>query len=65
MSLGLKVRFRRATAFAIAIYGCESWAMASGEKKRVDAFEMWYYRRRLRVSCVMLCYCVYMYHGSA
>ena len=41
MSLGLKVRFLRATAFPIAIYGCESWAMTSGDKKRVDAFEMW------------------------
>ena len=47
MSLGLKVRFLRATAFPIAIYGCESWAMTSGDKKRVDAFEMWCYRRLL------------------
>ena len=50
MSLGLKVRFLRATAFPIAIYGCESRAMTSGDKKRVDAFEMWCYRRLLRVS---------------
>ena len=50
MSLGLKMRFLRATAFPIAIYGCESWAMTSGDKKRVDAFEMWCYRRLLRVS---------------
>ena len=39
MCLRLKVRFLRATAFPIAIYGCESWAMTSGDKKRVDAFE--------------------------
>ena len=50
MSLGLKVRFLMATAFPIAIYGCESWAMTSGDKKRVNAFEMWCYRRLLRVS---------------
>ena len=50
MSLGLKVRFLRATTFPIAIYGCESWAMTSGDKKRVDAFELWFYRRLLRVS---------------
>ena len=31
MSLGLKVRFLRMTAFHIAIYGCESWAMTSGD----------------------------------
>ena len=35
MSLGFKVRFLRATAFPIAIYGCESWAMTSGEKRSV------------------------------
>ena len=52
MSLGLKVRFLRATAFPIAVYGCESWAMTSGDKKRVDAFELWCYRRLLRVSWV-------------
>ena len=50
MSLGLKVRFLRATAFPLAIYGCESWAMTSGDKKLVDAFELWCYRRLLRVS---------------
>ena len=52
MSLGLKVRFLRANAFPIAIYGCESWVMTSGDKKRVDAFELWCYRRLLRVSWV-------------
>ena len=52
MSLGLKVTFLRATAFPIAIYGCESWVMTSGDKKRVDAFELWCYRRLLRVSWV-------------
>ena len=46
-SLGLKVRFLRATAVPIAIYGCESWAMTSGDKKLVDAFELWCYRRLL------------------
>ena len=52
MSLGLKVRFLCATAFSIAIYGCESWAMTSCDKMRVDAFELWCYRRLLRVSWV-------------
>ena len=46
MNLGLKVRN---SAFPIAIYGCGSWAMTSGDKKRVDAFELWCYRRLLRV----------------
>ena len=48
--LGLKLRFLRATAFPIAIYGCGSWTMTSGDKKRVDAFELWCYRRLLGVS---------------
>ena len=55
LSLGLKVRFLRATAFPIAIYGCESWAMTSGDKKRVDAFELWCYRRLLSVSQIATC----------
>ena len=50
MSFGLKARLLRASAFPIAIYGCESCSMTSGDKKRVDAFEMWCYRRLLRVS---------------
>ena len=50
MSLGLKVRFLKATAFPIAIYGCDPWAMTSGDTKRVDAFELRCYRRLLRVS---------------
>ena len=50
MSLGLKLRFLRVTAFPVAIYGCESWTMISGDKKCVDAFELWCYRILLRVS---------------
>ena len=50
MSFGLKARLLRATAFPIAIYGCESCSMTSGDKKHVDAFEMWCYRRMFRVS---------------
>ena len=50
MSLGLKKRLLQATAFSIATYGCESWAMTMADKKRVDAFEQWCYRRLLRVS---------------
>ena len=50
MSLGLKLRFIRVTAFPVAIYGCESWTMISGDKKCVDAFELWCYRILLRVS---------------
>ena len=50
VSTKLKVRLLRAMVFPIATYGSESWAMNAREKKRVDAFEMWCYRRILRIS---------------
>lgn len=50
LSTKLKLRFLRATVFAIAIYGCESWSPTKNDRKRIDAFEMWCYRRLLRVS---------------
>ena len=50
LSMHLKVRFLRATVFSIATYGSESWAMTKNDRKRVDAFEMWCYRRLLGVS---------------
>ena len=50
LSKGLKLRFLRATVFAIAMYGSESWAMTKSNRKRIDAFEMWCYMRLLRVS---------------
>ena len=46
----IEVHLIRATAFPIAIYGCQSWTMTSGDKKRVGAFELWCYRRLRRVS---------------
>ena len=50
VSTKLKTRLLRATTFAIASYGCESWAMTKADQGKVDAFEMWAYRRVLRVS---------------
>ena len=50
LSIKLKLRFLRATVFAIATYGCESWSTTKNDRKRIDAFEMWCYRRLLRVS---------------
>ena len=46
----LKLRIARATAFAVATYGCESWAYSKKVTKKIEAFEMWTYRRLLRVS---------------
>ena len=46
----LKLRIARATAFAVATYWCESWAYSKKVTKKIVAFEMWTYRRLLRVS---------------
>ena len=46
----LKLRIARATAFAVATYGCESWAYSKKVTKKIEAFETWTYRRLLRVS---------------
>ena len=46
----LELRIARATAFAVATYGCESWAYSKKVTKKIEAFEMWTYRRLLRVS---------------
>ena len=46
----LKLRIARATAFAVATHGCESWAYSKKVTKKIEAFEMWTYRRLLRVS---------------
>ena len=46
----LKLRIARANAFAVATYGCESWAYSKKVTKKIEAFEIWTYRRLLRVS---------------
>ena len=35
--------------FPIVVYGCESWTIRKAEHRRIDAFELWYWRRLLRV----------------
>ena len=45
-----KVRLVKAMVFPIVIYGCESWTIKKAECQRIDAFELWYWRRLLRVS---------------
>ena len=36
-------------AFPVVMYGCESWTVNKAERRRIDAFELWYWRRLLRV----------------
>ena len=49
ITLPTKVRLVKAMVFAVVMYGCESWAIKKVECKRIDAFELWCWRRLLRV----------------
>ena len=44
-----KVNLAKATVFPVVMYGCESWTIKKAECQRIDAFELWYWRRLLRV----------------
>ena len=45
-----KVRLVKAMVFPVVMYGCESWTVKKAECRRIDAFELWCWRRLLRVS---------------
>ena len=47
--LPTKVRLVKAMVFPLVIYGCESWTVKKAEGRRIDAFELWCWRRLLRV----------------
>ena len=49
ITLLTKVLIVQAMAFPIVIYGCESWTVKKAERQRIDAFELWCWRRLLRV----------------
>ena len=44
-----KVRLVKATVFPVVMYRCESWTVKKAERRRIDAFELWCWRRLLRV----------------
>ena len=44
-----KVRLVKAMVFPVVMYGCESWTVKKAESQRIDAFEVWFWRRLLRV----------------
>ena len=46
---GTKVRLVKAMVFPVVMYGCESWTVKKAERQSVDAFELWCWRRLLRV----------------
>ena len=49
ITLPTKVRLVKAMVFPVVTYGCESWTIKKGEHQRIDAFELWCWRRLLRV----------------
>ena len=50
MTLQTKVCLVKAMVFPVVIHGCESWTIKKAEPQRTDAFELWCWRRLLRVS---------------
>ena len=49
ITLSTKLHLIKAMVFPVVMYGCESWTVKKAERQRIDAFEMWYWRRLLRV----------------
>ena len=49
ITLPKKARLAKATVFLVVMYGCESWTIKKAEHRRIDAFELWSWRRLLRV----------------
>ena len=49
ITLLTKVRLLKAMVFPVDMYGCESWTVKKAERRRIDAFKMWCWRRLLRV----------------
>ena len=49
ITLSTKIHLVKAMVFPVVMYGCESWTMKKAQHRRIDAFEMWCWRRLLRV----------------
>ena len=49
ITLPTKVRLVRAVVFPVVMYGCESWTVKKAERHRIDVFELWCWRRLLRI----------------
>ena len=49
ITLSAKVRLVKAMVFPVVMYGCDSWAIKKAGHRRIDAFELWCWRRLLRV----------------
>ena len=51
ITLPTKIHLVKAMVFPVVMYGCESWTIKKAEHQRIDAFELWCWRRLLRVPC--------------
>ena len=51
ITLPTKVRLVKAMVFPVVMYGSKSWTVKKAERRRIDAFELWSWRRLLRVPC--------------
>ena len=49
ITLPTRVRLIKAMVFPVVMYGCESWTVKKAERRRIDAFELWCWRRLLKV----------------
>ena len=49
ITLPTKVRLVKTMVFPVVMYGCENWTVKKAEHRRIDAFELWCWRRLLRV----------------
>ena len=49
ITLPTEVHLVKAMFFPVVMYGCENWTVKKAERLRIDAFELWYWRRLLRV----------------
>ena len=52
ITLPRKVCLVKAMVFPVVMYGCESWTVKKADCQKIDAFELWCWRRLLRVSCI-------------
>ena len=52
ITLPTKVHLVKAMVFPVVMYGCESWTIKKAERRKIDAFELWYWRRLLRVPLI-------------
>ena len=51
ITLSTKLCIVKAMVFPVVMYGCESWTVKKAERQRIDAFELWCWRKLLRVPC--------------